>query len=496
MSRISGVFIQSLLFLIILYAFSFAGWTEPVRIGIPGGYQYPQILAAGDTLHVVGTLLPGGDKVVYLRSDDSGESWTDGQVLSDTINSTNAMFVRIVRYEQNLIVFWRSILNTGPRPWNVGYSLSHDNGESWTEPLYIINPGWDHILYFSASSSGPAVNVIASRRVSPDLIFYNIRSTNFGENWSEPVEIFRAAQSSMTDQVSFVNSVHFSWGGRFDYENRWETYYMKSADNGISWSENILMSEEDEYPSYFPSLWVDGQGNLSLSWFDYRYSPYFLTGDILFRRSTDGGDSWSPEQQITFDHLAMVISDVVANEDTINIAWEDEGYGLTGRSIFIVRSKDAGMTWSDQYWLDGTDDDSWNPAVAASNGRVYVVWSDDRPDPGIGLYFSRYQDQTDANDEPLSLPERIVLYAYPNPFNSEIIFSLNMLEGGEAEINIYNIEGRLVKTLFKGGIIEKGWHKFTWDATEASGKAVSSGLYFAVASTPRGKISKALTLIR
>ena len=141
MSRISGVFIQSLLFLIILYAFSFAGWTEPVRIGIPGGYQYPQILAAGDTLHVVGTLLPGGDKVVYLRSDDSGESWTDGQVLSDTINSTNAMFVRIVRYEQNLIVFWRSILNTGPRPWNVGYSLSHDNGESWTEPLYIINPG-------------------------------------------------------------------------------------------------------------------------------------------------------------------------------------------------------------------------------------------------------------------------------------------------------------------------------------------------------------------
>ena len=76
------------------------------------------------------------------------------------------------------------------------------------------------------------------------------------------------------------------------------------------------------------------------------------------------------------------------------------------------------------------------------------------------------------------LPEQhALLSAYPNPFNSStvIIYSA-LLERGE--IAIYNSQGQLVKT-FK---ITAKEGKIVWDATDSSGKKVSSGIYFARAS--------------
>ncbi len=472
-----------------LYSYSYAQWTEPVRIGAPGGVLYPQILAQGDTLHVVYSNNYQGWKIGYVRSTNAGDSWTDQQVLSD--DSSETVFVRILENGPRLMVLWRNnYYYGGSRSRNIGYNISDDNGLAWSGPQYVLDPGWSHILYFSASGNGPKVNVILSSRIDHDLVFFNVRSTNFGQSWLEPVELFRAVQSSLTDQASFNNMVHYVWGGRFNWESRWETYYVRSTDEGISWSENIALSEEDQYHSYSPSLWADEQGFLVSSWFDYKYSPYFLTGDILLRQSADSGNTWLAEQQITRNHLAMGGSDVVSDGDTINIVWEDMGEGLDGRSIYYSRSVDFGASWSEPFWLDGTDDDSWNPALAMSNSSVYVVWAEERDDPGIGLYFSRYRDQTDIIDEDIIKPGLEMLQAYPNPFNSSTIITYNRLEGGEIEI--YNIVGQKIRSIKP--VTKEG--KIIWDARDALGNKVSSGIYFARARNNKNFVSIKLLYLK
>jgi hypothetical protein len=470
-------------------------WTEPVRIGIPGAYHYPQILAEGNTLHVVGTNIPGGDKVVYLRSDDAGDTWGNSHVLSDTVNSTNAMFVRIVKNGQQIMVFWRSIMNSGPRPWNIGYAISQNNGNTWAGPLYVLNPGWDHVSYFSVSNNANIINIIVSAAPGNQMIFYTVRSTNFGQNWSEPVELFRAAQEIWPDQTSINSLVHFVWSGRFTWEDYMEIFYIQSTDNGISWSPHIALSDSDQYDSQLPAIAGDNSGSIGVTGMDFKYAPPGATGDIFIRQSADSGSFWDLQEQLTFNHYAFG-SDIVSKTDTIHIAWEDESQSVFRRRIYYMNSTDNGGSWSHPYWVDGTDDDSWNPAIAVSNGKVYVVWAEYRLDSGYGLYFSRYQYQTGIVEKEPTTPRIEILSAYPNPFNSRVAVSLNMIKGGEAEIEIYDIKGRLVKTIFKGGKLEKGTHKFAWDATGADGKAVSSGLYFAVAGTPQGRITKRLTLIR
>jgi hypothetical protein len=275
---------------------------------------------------------------------------------------------------------------------------------------------------------------------------------------------------------------------------------MRSTDSGISWTENISISEIDQYHSYWPSISVNETGNIALSWMDFKYSPYIFAGDIFLRGSFNSGQEWFSERQATFNHLAN-LSDIVAVTDTIHMVREDRRPENGRRSIYYMRSADFGFSWGNEYWLDRENSESRQPAMAVLNGNVYVIWSDDRCDPDTnicgGVYFTRLDNEVGIQEEPgVILPEIPILYIHPNPFNFGVTITLKIMKGGDANIVIYDINGRLIKTIFKGGILEKGTHKFTWDATDARGKAVSSGLYFAVAGTPQGKFTKTLTLIR
>jgi hypothetical protein len=70
---------------------------------------------------------------------------------------------------------------------------------------------------------------------------------------------------------------------------------------------------------------------------------------------------------------------------------------------------------------------------------------------------------------------------YPNPFNSSTVIWYYLPDVGfqpaEVEITIYNLLGKLVKTLVKARQYP-GEHKVLWDGKDDSGKEVASGIYF------------------
>jgi hypothetical protein len=257
----------------------------------------------------------------------------------------------------------------------------------------------------------------------------------------------------------------------------WEINYIKSNNDGINWSPNSVLSDTDQYHSVMPSIYANGSGSIVAAWMDYKYSPYPGTGDILMRLSPDSGLTWGPERQVTNTHYAWD-SNVVSVGDTIHIIWTDEGTGIAHRSIYYTRSTDNGATWSEPYWIDGTLDDSADPALAISNDKVYCIWADGRPNPDTtlrgGLYMSRFDPEPDAiNEGHDNLPIKLSLSAYPNPFNSSVTITYSNLKGDE--IGIYDIQGKLIRT-FKLEGVENG--KIIWDATDALGNKVSSGEYF------------------
>ncbi|MCX5801891.1 MAG: T9SS type A sorting domain-containing protein [Candidatus Eisenbacteria bacterium] len=66
----------------------------------------------------------------------------------------------------------------------------------------------------------------------------------------------------------------------------------------------------------------------------------------------------------------------------------------------------------------------------------------------------------------------------PNPFNPVTNISFSIPERAEVRLYVYDISGRLVKTLVDGVSMAAGPHKASWDGSNDSGRAVSSGVYF------------------
>jgi hypothetical protein len=66
---------------------------------------------------------------------------------------------------------------------------------------------------------------------------------------------------------------------------------------------------------------------------------------------------------------------------------------------------------------------------------------------------------------------------YPNPFNPATEIHFAIPRRGQAEVRIYNVAGRLVRTL-EGGVLAAGPHALRWNGTDQRNARVVSGMYF------------------
>jgi len=64
----------------------------------------------------------------------------------------------------------------------------------------------------------------------------------------------------------------------------------------------------------------------------------------------------------------------------------------------------------------------------------------------------------------------------PNPFNPSTTIRFDLAAGGAAALRIYDVRGRLVRTLVEGPM-PAGAHQVAWDGRSNAGSPVASGVY-------------------
>ncbi len=84
---------------------------------------------------------------------------------------------------------------------------------------------------------------------------------------------------------------------------------------------------------------------------------------------------------------------------------------------------------------------------------------------------------TGVGDEELA--SAVLLHpASPNPFVGSTSLAFDVPTGGRARLAVFDISGRLVRTLVDG-VMGPGRHPANWDGKDEQGRAVASGVYFA-----------------
>jgi hypothetical protein len=104
--------------------------------------------------------------------------------------------------------------------------------------------------------------------------------------------------------------------------------------------------------------------------------------------------------------------------------------------------------------------------------------------------FLIYPGLTEVSRTPL-LPEAVLTVTnYPNPFNSSTMISVNGGTGKFNAITIFDVAGRLVRSL---PLI--GGHDIIWDGTNDRGNPAASGVYFIRIDSNSSTVRK-ITLLR
>lgn len=240
--------------------------------------------------------------------------------------------------------------------------------------------------------------------------------------------------------------------------------------------------------------------------------------------TTTGGGLYAFNSDITSDHCTFAdnragLGGTVYNYRsglTLTNCILSDGTGVSENLIYMDNASYGQIEYNDFHVGDGTicfDGGGFHPAMGIllrtnSNGDscdfLYNLYLDPLfVDPESGLYtlsegspcidvadYGADQDPDGSPSDmgaywygydPMPVREKsnpqvpdnwVILDAYPNPFNNSLTVRLNLFRFESMSIELYNLRGAHVATLFKGRL-DPGTHVFPWDA-----QGIGAGTYF------------------
>ena len=174
-------------------------------------------------------------------------------------------------------------------------------------------------------------------------------------------------------------------------------------------------------------------------------------------------------------------------------------------SVSIWLSVNAGADYSLLFSNEPNDSlCEWEiPMMDANSCVVKVVAYDPSLNTGEGIsagYFS-IKDQTAVGDDEEEEDETPVYVTaleqnYPNPFNGATNIAYTLAEAGIVDLRIYDTTGRLIRTLESAAARPSGRHVTEWNGRDNTGRAVTSGIYFARIRTGKFMDTRKMVYLR
>ena len=473
------------------YLYSQIIWGPDVRLTYlnEATVYSPRIAVSGDTLHIVWYQVFIVDtiivtEVMYKRSSDRGETWTQDTILSPL--APGGSYRPVIAVSGSVVyVVWNEDVGD-----SILYTRSTNSGREWNIPKTL-------------SSSGFVVDI----EVSGDSVFvywgtttaaYLSISTNCGFSWL-PAQQVPKNQGGFTDDIAVhLPFIHLVYGGT-TYPA--DIYYKRSTDIGQTWCDSIMLSENDIWIGQYPSIAVDRDSNIYVDWWDYKNSPYAWTGSIFFRRSLDDNSaSWDTIQNITTLYRAK-LSHIAVFENDVHIVWMDQrdysGSPFDSFEIYYRYSSDRGNSWGPETRLTNDPNNSQDASLAVNSTGVYLVWADNRDLDSAGrgyeVYFKRGEYESGgiiSKDSKETSPQ--FFHIYPNPSYSAVRCDSRVLDDERCIVEVFDIQGRKVWSC----IYDKAPVEVVWDGRDKEGKEVRSGVYFIRLRTGKNNYQQKVVLLK
>lgn len=201
--------------------------------------------------------------------------------------------------------------------------------------------------------------------------------------WSDPVNLSNEYGPSREQNItSDGQQLYLVW-------NQWgDLMFRRSENGGTNWGTKITLYTGFDYGANYPVV-AASQGKVYVAY----YRNTTGNAQIFLVRSTNNGQSFGNEIQVTNAIRGAQVPQIVASGDTVAIAYEDRDINYKYQ-VFVTLSTDAGLSWSTPVQLTNTSAGARWCDIAIKNQSLYVWWNDQTGSnyDHLDLFFSKSDD--------------------------------------------------------------------------------------------------------
>ncbi|MGD2158851.1 MAG: sialidase family protein [Anaerolineales bacterium] len=267
---------------------------------------------------------------------------------------------------------------------------------AWSEPIRVSAPGHRSSAPDIVVGSQGAIYIVYAVPVNEGRGIYLTHSDDYGETWSEPIQIFDGASTSwaMLDQprlaLTSAGDLHLLWTHynlRSGEAEPVALSYVRSQDGGKAWSESETVTESSV-------VWARVLSTVNGSVYRFWQEGNVGRFSLEHERSLDNGATWERAEQIAFlgDTIATptLSKDLAGNFHLLQLITQGPD------DLSLQHRVWDGERWlsSDSLDLDLDSETDVGGLVSAASPRgnlvaVFSTWSDD-PSSGSGeeLFFT------------------------------------------------------------------------------------------------------------
>ena len=214
-----------------------------------------------------------------------------------------------------------------------------------------------------------------------DDIFFK-KSSNAGGNFSDTINLSNNIGSSFNPKLAVSGTnVYVIWQDDTGNTGNTSIFFQKSSDSGTTFTPTINLSNDSGF-AIDPQLSLFGN-MIHVIWQDDTSGP----DDILYKRSSDGGSSFSEIMNISKSlDTDSLDGEIYAINNMVYIVWTEGNFDQGRTSIFARASTDSGAIFGQAINLSENSGDAIMPRVSAFGNNEYVLWMQGKFNQGEILF--------------------------------------------------------------------------------------------------------------
>ena len=174
----------------------------------------------------------------------------------------------------------------------------------------------------------------------------------------------------------------------------------------------------------------------------------------------------------------------------------NEGFSITGGDKFVyIDQRTIDTEWTFYEVAEQAPEDATGISVRSryTSHPTGLTYFDDFT---VKKLAERPVVSIDDNTHLVQAPNEYRLSQnYPNPFNPTTTIEFSIPQDGMINLEVFNVLGQKIKTLYSGHQ-SAGNHSVNWDATNAAGESVSTGVYIYTLSGANSHVTQKMVLIK